>query len=593
MENSLEVTIRANIQQLKKDLQAAKKELENLGDATGTVEKDSKKISDSFEGIKKSSSIFKAIDQATGGIAGNAADIVNGFKGATLGANAFKAALISTGIGAILVGVTSIAVYWDDIVAAVDGVNRELAKQREIQQEIVDNAQYQVDLINSQLDSLKLQGKSDKEINALKRERLTILLEEKKAILDIAKTQLERTISSEKQSRAVLEKFTKYAVASQVKIAEAFDSLFGTNFAKDIKEIYESSLDFFAGTDSKDAQKEIKDLELELSKLQNTIDKTKLDDIKIDKKAVENSKKAAEDLAKLFEQINKDLEILDEEKAQENADAVRKIYEDSGARIVAALKLDSNEFDFGIDDSFQAIKSFEDKLQDIRKLLNDPNFNFDSVVSLPEMDELISNLQRGAKEAVLAKEITNSAISELSGSLMRSIESDNEVINFFVSSIIGVGEKLLQELTANAIAGIAIKQAQAATTIAIDQTTATSGAIASATSTAAASGPAAAFLLPALIGAAIGFVAASFAGIKFASGGVVPGGSFNGDRIPALLNSAEMVLNTRQQSELFKIANGNVRKSGSSDAQINVVGVISGSDILLSSDRAKRNNKRY
>lgn len=43
---------------------------------------------------------------------------------------------------------------------------------------------------------------------------------------------------------------------------------------------------------------------------------------------------------------------------------------------------------------------------------------------------------------------------------------------------------------------------------------------------------------------------------KFATGGIVGGNSFMGDRVPAMLNSGEMVLNKQQQSNLFAIANG-------------------------------------
>lgn len=50
--------------------------------------------------------------------------------------------------------------------------------------------------------------------------------------------------------------------------------------------------------------------------------------------------------------------------------------------------------------------------------------------------------------------------------------------------------------------------------------------------------------------------AAKLVGVKFANGGIVPGNSFSGDRVVAGVNSGEMVLNTSQQTQLFKIANG-------------------------------------
>jgi hypothetical protein len=51
-------------------------------------------------------------------------------------------------------------------------------------------------------------------------------------------------------------------------------------------------------------------------------------------------------------------------------------------------------------------------------------------------------------------------------------------------------------------------------------------------------------------------VVAAMASIpKFATGGIVPGTSFTGDKVPALLNSGEMILNGSQQSNLFQMLN--------------------------------------
>ncbi len=59
-----------------------------------------------------------------------------------------------------------------------------------------------------------------------------------------------------------------------------------------------------------------------------------------------------------------------------------------------------------------------------------------------------------------------------------------------------------------------------------------------------------------LAGAAVAAVVAAMASIpKFATGGIVPGTSFTGDKVPALLNSGEMILNGSQQSNLFQMLN--------------------------------------
>jgi hypothetical protein len=44
---------------------------------------------------------------------------------------------------------------------------------------------------------------------------------------------------------------------------------------------------------------------------------------------------------------------------------------------------------------------------------------------------------------------------------------------------------------------------------------------------------------------------------KFATGGVVGGNSYSGDNVNVRVNSGEMILNTKQQAELFAVANGN------------------------------------
>lgn len=53
---------------------------------------------------------------------------------------------------------------------------------------------------------------------------------------------------------------------------------------------------------------------------------------------------------------------------------------------------------------------------------------------------------------------------------------------------------------------------------------------------------------------AVGSILAAFASIpKFANGGIIPGNMFSGDRVPAMVNSGEMILNRSQQGRLFDI----------------------------------------
>lgn len=61
-----------------------------------------------------------------------------------------------------------------------------------------------------------------------------------------------------------------------------------------------------------------------------------------------------------------------------------------------------------------------------------------------------------------------------------------------------------------------------------------------------------------LAGAAVASVVAAFASMpKFASGGIFTGNSTIGDMNLARVNAGEMILNNRQQKNLFNLLNGN------------------------------------
>ena len=72
---------------------------------------------------------------------------------------------------------------------------------------------------------------------------------------------------------------------------------------------------------------------------------------------------------------------------------------------------------------------------------------------------------------------------------------------------------------------------------------------------------------------------------RFAEGGIVGGSSFTGDRVPAMVNSGEMILNKTQQARLFKIANGGAPGDNS------VTFHISGTDLVGVLNNNSRKNK--
>lgn len=57
----------------------------------------------------------------------------------------------------------------------------------------------------------------------------------------------------------------------------------------------------------------------------------------------------------------------------------------------------------------------------------------------------------------------------------------------------------------------------------------------------------------------------------FANGGIVGGNSYSGDKVPVMTNSGEMILNGRQQAELFAMANSGTTNSNSRGNQVEFI----------------------
>lgn len=79
---------------------------------------------------------------------------------------------------------------------------------------------------------------------------------------------------------------------------------------------------------------------------------------------------------------------------------------------------------------------------------------------------------------------------------------------------------------------------------------------------------------------------------SFATGGVVPGTSYTGDNVPALVNSGEMILNQGQQSQLFSMLNG----GGGGGVTIVINGAVGGQEevaewVQEGLDRARRTGR--
>ena len=97
--------------------------------------------------------------------------------------NSIKAAIGSTGIGALVIALGAIYYYWDDIKEAVSGVSEEQQRLNEKTAANLEISKKNLDILGAQDNILKLQGKSEKEIIALKLKKYEIAIKDAKANL--------------------------------------------------------------------------------------------------------------------------------------------------------------------------------------------------------------------------------------------------------------------------------------------------------------------------------------------------------------------------------------------------------------------------
>lgn len=322
-----------------------------------------------------------------------------------------------------------------------------------------------------------------------------------------------------------------------------------------------------------------------------------VDRTQADAKYLKESEKLAKENAAILKRVNaqlfKDEQTAQIENAKETASQVTAIYRESGA----AFKIPEGDgLDLGVEQAHLEIKELEKALASLKSKLSPEDFKLVKGFNIDQINAFNAQLKKFSEEAKMTAQITGQAISGISGVLADELKTDSELVNVFTKTMIDASAKMLQRLIMDSIKGTAAKKSAAIAGIAVDSASATGNAIKAGTETASSMGPAAAFMMPILIGAMLALVAGAFSKVKMAHGGIVPGGSFSGDKVPAMLNSGEMVLNNRQQQNLFRTLDGNLASlQGQSNGNGSMVAstVLRGEDIYIAVQRQSRVQKRF
>ena len=283
------------------------------------------------ESLLKNRDIQAGLNQITGGLSGQIVKFgklfvsaSKGIKVAGIALNGFKKALIATGIGGIVVLVALLVSNFDKLKDAVNGVSRAQKDNLDTAKDTVAEEQSKLDVINSQDETLRRQGKSEKDILRLKIAQTNETIEALKVQLEQEKQIKASQVAAAERNQKILAGIIGVLTAPVTMILAAIDaatyaaSLLGLTDATSLAEDFTmGAASFFFDpqevADEGDAV--IEETEKKLRQLTTTRDGylNRIDDM--NEKSANKTKK------------NNDDELREEENKQKQIIALRERYE--------------------------------------------------------------------------------------------------------------------------------------------------------------------------------------------------------------------------------------------------------------------------
>jgi hypothetical protein len=348
--------------------------------ASKSIDEVTKSADDASKSIEKTGTVTEKatqlIDKFTGGLASKIKSItkyskdlgtglVTAFKAGTKGASSLQKAIISTGIGALVVAVGLLVAYWDDIVGFISGASSE---QKQLLAETEKTAQAQqaaLDAISLQENSLRLAGKSEKEIRDLKiqqtNETITALEAQLQAQEAIKKSQVDAAKRNKEILQAVIRAIT-LPLSTLLATVDMVGKALGKDFGLDEKFTGGiAKLVFDPEEVAEAADETIKETQDQLAKLKSARDGFLVQG----KQEQAASEKAATDLAAKSAQERFD--ILNREN-QRREEAIR-MHEENVARIAkeARDKRLADTLDIAKFEQEEDMRAFNAELERLKK----------------------------------------------------------------------------------------------------------------------------------------------------------------------------------------------------------------------------------
>lgn len=249
-------------------LNSLENELNQVNKSFKKVDESAKKTSKSVDDVAGNGGAIAILDSLTGGLATRFKDALDASKLFNISLKGTRTALIATGIGAFVVALGLVVAYWDDIKNFITGSNVGLEKQLKTTKKLGDEQSRELEILDKQDNILKLQGKSQTQINKLKKQELKDVIAIRDEELLLAKERLQQLVDIEKGGGSALESFLKLGsnlFEAFARIVDGFFSKIGfnTDFGGAVDGLTSSVIDGIFGTkdDISEAKQRVIDLE--------------------------------------------------------------------------------------------------------------------------------------------------------------------------------------------------------------------------------------------------------------------------------------------------------------------------------------------
>jgi hypothetical protein len=224
-----------------------------------------------------------------------------------------KVAMISSGIGALVVLLAGIAANWETITNYMSGASLEAQKQVALTNEIAEAEQEKLDTLNGQDNILKLQGKSEKEILQLKAEQTKETINALEASILAQEEVKKQQIETAERNQKILSGILQFVSLPLTMILKAYDYITGSNTMSIFDDA--ASLLFDPEDTAAEADESIDKTQKQLDRLKNSyagyqLSINKIDQDAADKKKADEEQKEADADAQRQKQADKELAEL-------------------------------------------------------------------------------------------------------------------------------------------------------------------------------------------------------------------------------------------------------------------------------------------